>query len=34
MNYLEEAKKLYPFRHHNALNTVGYKEMFNYLDGE
>ena len=31
---LEEAKKLYPFRHHNALNTVGYKEMSNYLDGE
>ena len=31
---LEEATKLYPFRHHNALNTVGYKEMFKYLDGE
>ena len=31
---LEEAKQLYPFRHHNALNTVGYKEIFKYLEGE
>ena len=23
-----------PLRHLNALNTVGYKEMFRYLDGE
>lgn len=30
---LEEAKGLYHLRHLNALNTVGYKEMFNYLDG-
>ena len=30
---LEEAKKLYPHRHLNALNTVGYKEIFNHLDG-
>jgi len=30
---LEEAKKLYPYRHLNALNTVGYKEVFQYLDG-
>ena len=30
---LEEAKSLYPMRHMNALNTVGYKEMFAYLDG-
>lgn len=30
---LEEAKAVYPFRHLNSLNTVGYKEMFNYLDG-
>jgi tRNA dimethylallyltransferase len=29
----EEAKTLYPFRHHNALQTVGYQEIFNYLDG-
>lgn len=30
---LEEAKKLYEFRNLNALNTVGYKELFAYLDG-
>lgn len=30
---LDEARRLYPFRHLNALNTVGYKEMFTYLDG-
>ena len=30
---LEEAKSLYPMRQMNALNTVGYKEMFAYLDG-
>ena len=30
---LEEAKSLYPKRQMNALNTVGYKEMFAYLDG-
>lgn len=30
----EEAKAVYPYRHLNALNTVGYKEMFNYLDGK
>ena len=30
---LEEAKAVYPFRHLNSLNTVGYKEIFNYLDG-
>lgn len=31
---LDEARRLYPFRHENALNTVGYKEIFRYLDGE
>lgn len=31
---LEEAKAVYPYRHLNALNTVGYKEIFKYLDGE
>jgi len=31
---LEEAKALYPYRHHNALQTVGYKELFNFLDGK
>ncbi|MBO4840815.1 MAG: tRNA (adenosine(37)-N6)-dimethylallyltransferase MiaA [Bacteroidaceae bacterium] len=30
---LEEAKRLYPYRQLNALNTVGYKELFNYIDG-
>ena len=30
---LAEARNLYPMRHLNALNTVGYKEMFAYLDG-
>lgn len=31
---LEEVRRVYPFRHLNSLNTVGYKELFNYLDGE
>ncbi len=31
---LEEAKSVYPQRHLNSLNTVGYKEIFSYLDGE
>lgn len=30
---LEEARRVFPFRHLNSLNTVGYKELFNYLDG-
>jgi tRNA dimethylallyltransferase len=30
---VEEVKSLLPFRHHNALQTVGYKEIFEYLDG-
>ncbi|APG58997.1 tRNA (adenosine(37)-N6)-dimethylallyltransferase MiaA [Christiangramia salexigens] len=30
---LEEAQALYPHRDLNALNTVGYKELFEYLDG-
>ena len=30
---LEEAKSLYPMRQMNALNTVGYKELFDYLEG-
>ena len=30
---LEEARSLYPKRHMNALNTVGYKELFNYFEG-
>lgn len=31
---LEEAKSFYPYRSYNSLNTVGYKELFKYLDGE
>jgi tRNA dimethylallyltransferase len=31
---LEEAKKLLPYREHNALQTVGYKEIFDFLDGQ
>jgi tRNA dimethylallyltransferase len=30
----EEAKSLLPFRAHNALQTVGYKEIFEHLDGK
>lgn len=29
---LEEAKTLYPYRHLNALQTVGYQELFPYFD--
>lgn len=29
----EEAKKFYPMRNLNALQTVGYQEIFGYLDG-
>jgi tRNA dimethylallyltransferase len=31
---LDEAKSLQSKQHLNALNTVGYKELFNYLNGE
>lgn len=31
---LEEARRVYPYRQLNSLNTVGYKELFNYFDGE
>jgi tRNA dimethylallyltransferase len=30
----EEAEKFYPERHLNSLQTVGYKEIFDYLDGK
>lgn len=30
---IEEARKVYPLRHLNSLNTVGYKELFAYFDG-
>lgn len=29
----DEARRLLPYRHENALNTVGYKELFAYFDG-
>jgi len=31
---LEEAKKLYPNKSLNALQTVGYRELFSYFDGD
>lgn len=31
---LDEARQLLPYRHLNALNTVGYKELFDYFDGK
>ena len=33
LGLLNEARRLLPLRHLNALNTVGYKEMFAHLDG-
>lgn len=30
---IDEVKRVAEYRHTNALNTVGYKEIFNYLDG-
>ena len=30
---LEEARTLYPHKHLQALNTVGYKELFDHFDG-
>lgn len=31
---LEEARSVYPFRHRNSLQTVGYRELFAYMDGQ
>ena len=31
---LDEVKSVYQKRHLNSLNTVGYKELFDYLDGK
>jgi len=31
---IEEVEKLYPLKHLNALNTVGYREFFQWMDGE
>ena len=30
---LKEAEQFFPQRALNSLNTVGYKEIFNYMDG-
>lgn len=30
----QEARRVYPLRHLNSLNTVGYKEMFRYISSE
>jgi tRNA dimethylallyltransferase len=30
---LDEVKKLVPYKHLNALQTVGYRELFDYLEG-
>jgi len=34
LGLLEEAREVYPFRHLNSLNTVGYKELFNFFSGD
>ena len=31
--FVEEARRVYPLRHLNSLNTVGYKELFRYIEG-
>jgi tRNA dimethylallyltransferase len=31
---VEEVKRLFPYKHLNALQTVGYAEIFDYLDGK
>lgn len=31
---VQEVRELLPYRHLNALQAVGYREMFRYLDGE
>jgi len=30
----EEASSLFPYRHHNALQTVGYQEIFDFMEGK
>ena len=34
LGLLEETKNLFPFRNLNALNTVGYKELFEFQEGK
>lgn len=31
---VDEVRALLPYREYNALNTIGYKEIFQYLDGD
>ena len=31
---IDEAKELYKYKNNNALNTVGYKELFNYFQNK
>lgn len=31
---VDEARSLYPYRRFNALNTVGYKELFDFFEGK
>jgi tRNA dimethylallyltransferase len=31
---IDEAKQFYPFRHLNAMKTVGFRELFSWLDGD
>lgn len=31
---LDEARSLYPLKHLNSLNTVGYRELFDYFDNK
>ncbi len=31
--FVDEVLSVYPYRHMNSLNTVGYKELFEYVDG-
>ena len=32
--FLDEARRVFPMRNLNSLNTVGYKELFKFIDGE
>lgn len=34
LGLMDEVRSVYPLRHLNSLNTVGYKELFKVLDGE
>jgi tRNA dimethylallyltransferase len=31
---IDEARAFYEYKHLNSLNTVGYKELFEYFDGK